>query len=146
MRKSIFNEEKAKRLRAEGMSYFEIAKRIDGASHITIYKRLNPKQHERHKNITLKNQRERKERLIKHKGGKCCICGYDKCATSLSFHHIDPKEKSFGIGDRRSAPLKEILKELEKTILVCNNCHGEVHAGLHDDLIENENKNRNRLQ
>ena len=34
MRKSIFDEKKAKRLRAEGMSYFEIAKHIDDPSKV----------------------------------------------------------------------------------------------------------------
>lgn len=27
---------------------------------------------------------------IAYKGGKCQICGYDKCVGALEFHHLDP--------------------------------------------------------
>lgn len=26
-------------------------------------------------------------------GGKCVICGYNKCNRSLDFHHINPEKK-----------------------------------------------------
>ena len=64
-------------------------------------------------------------------------CGYNKCHASLVFHHLEPEKKSFGIGDRKFAPFEELLKEADKTILVCSNCHGEVHEGLHDEFINN---------
>ena len=139
MRKVVFDEEKAKRLRDEGMSYSEIAKHINGVSRITIFKRLNPIQEKLHNERCKKTRQERKARLIKYKGGKCCVpgCGYDKCHASLVFHHLEPEKKSFGIGDRKFAPFEELLKEADKTILVCNNCHGEVHEGLHDKFINN---------
>ena len=73
-----------------------------------------------------------KEMAVQYKGGKCCICGYDKCITALEFHHINPNEKEFGIaahGYTRS--WEEVKKELDKCILVCSNCHKEIHAGLH---------------
>jgi len=145
MRKSIFNKEKAKRLRVEGMSYGDIAKHIEGATKITIWRFLNPDKMDEHRERTKKRQRRIKARLIKHKGGECSICGYNRCQGSLSFHHLIEEDKSFGIGDRKGGPWKELLEETKKTILVCNNCHGEIHAGLHDHIIENENKNRNRL-
>lgn len=31
-----------------------------------------------------------KEKLIEYKGGKCQVCGYNKCASALEFHHLDP--------------------------------------------------------
>lgn len=34
---------------------------------------------------------------IEYKGGKCSVCGYSKCKGALEFHHLDPKEKDFGI-------------------------------------------------
>jgi|TARA_R110000851_G_scaffold177021_1_gene323775 hypothetical protein len=139
MRKVVFDEEKAKRLRDEGMSYSEIAKHINGVSRITIFKRLNPIQEKLHNERCKKTRQERKACLIKLKGGKCCMpgCGYNKCHASLVFHHLEPEKKSFGIGDRKFAPFEELLKEADKTILVCSNCHGEVHEGLHDEFINN---------
>lgn len=72
-----------------------------------------------------------KERIIKSMGGKCGICGYDKCTASLSLHHINPKEKEMSFGAIRGNPIawKHIVVELRKCILLCNNCHGEVHYG-----------------
>tara|TARA_Y100001949_G_C15746708_1_gene226036 strand:+ start:69 stop:500 length:432 start_codon:yes stop_codon:yes gene_type:complete len=137
MKKSVFDEEKAHRLREEGMSYGDIAKQIEGATKITIWRFLSPGKLEEHRESQKKRQRKTKARLIEYKGGECSICGYDKCQTSLSFHHLLEEEKSFGISDRKCAPFEELLKEANKTILVCNNCHGEVHEGLHDEFISN---------
>ena len=120
----------------EGMSYDDIAKHIDGATKVTIWRFLNPGKMDEHRESTKRRQRRIKARLIKYKGGECSICGYDKCHASLVFHHLAEEEKSFGISDRKNAPFKELLKEVDKTILVCNNCHGEVHAGLHNHITE----------
>ena len=36
-----------------------------------------------------------KMQAIKLLGGKCSICGYNKCVDALQFHHENPKEKEF---------------------------------------------------
>ena len=72
-----------------------------------------------------------KEMAIEYKGGKCQCCGYDKYNGALEFHHLNPKEKDFGIGEGgyiRS--FEKVKNELDKCILVCSNCHKEIHAGL----------------
>jgi len=61
----------------------------------------------------------------------CAICGYNTCDRSLCFHHVDSKNKHFNLnitGMRMSD--KSIIKELNKCILLCNNCHGELHYKL----------------
>ena len=73
MKRVVFDEEKARRLRNEGMSYENIAKRIEGASEITIYRRLNPQKENLHRETTRRRQRIAKARLIESKGGKCSI-------------------------------------------------------------------------
>lgn len=80
----------------------------------------------------LKRRRHRiKEELVNYKGGKCEICGYNKCIAALDFHHLDPKEKDFGIAQSSSYKNMNILKsEIDKCILVCANCHREIHAGI----------------
>ena len=68
------------------------------------------------------------------KGGKCVVCGYQRYIGSLAFHHLDPSEKEFNFRDScRSQDV--LLKELEKCILVCSNCHGEIHGGLHPEYL-----------
>jgi hypothetical protein len=41
-----------------------------------------------------------KEILVAEAGGSCLICGYDRYAGALQFHHLDPATKSFGLGLR----------------------------------------------
>ena len=69
-----------------------------------------------------------KIKLIEYKGGKCQVesCGYNKSVRSLGFHHIDSKEKDFSISGKTVA-LDRMKKEIDKCVLVCNNCHGEIH-------------------
>lgn len=81
----------------------------------------------------LTNSRQRsKQRLIYASGGKCQICGYDKCYSALEFHHIDAKEKSFGLSDNRNRAWDLCKEEIKKCVLLCSNCHREVEAGLHE--------------
>ena len=72
-----------------------------------------------------------KQKMVELKGGCCEICGYNKCNRALVFHHLDPNEKDFGFstkGITRSWNLIE--EELKKCVLLCSNCHMEVHDGL----------------
>ena len=80
-----------------------------------------------------KRREKTKELLVEYKGGKCEICGYDKCVEALEFHHINPDEKDFGIGQKGYTRSFERNKaEVDKCILVCANCHREIHNGLID--------------
>lgn len=82
------------------------------------------------KKKVLQKQRDIKLNLVQTKGNKCLLCGYDKCLDSLSFHHLDPLVKEYNISLKRKLA-DEIKSELDKCILVCSNCHAEIHAGLH---------------
>lgn len=72
-----------------------------------------------------------KQQAVKYKGGKCNICGYNKCITALEFHHINPSEKNIKFNSRgidRRVAFEVLKKELDKCILLCANCHRETHA------------------
>ena len=66
--------------------------------------------------------------MIELKGGKCSICGYNKCIEALDFHHIDPEEKEMNMSRGKSKAWNIVLKELDKCILLCSNCHRELHS------------------
>ena len=68
---------------------------------------------------------------IYYKGGQCQLCGYEKCLQALEFHHLESSCKDFGISDKGyTRSWKKIKEELDKCILLCANCHREVHSGL----------------
>lgn len=79
-------------------------------------------------------RRRTKQKMITAMGGCCQICGYDRCQEALEFHHIDPSVKEMGFGKARANPkaISKLLDELEKCILLCANCHREIHIGLVD--------------
>ncbi len=66
--------------------------------------------------------------LVTYKGGKCEICGYSRCIAALEFHHRDPKDKEFGLAQNgNTISFEKAKKEVDKCILICSNCHRELH-------------------
>ena len=80
--------------------------------------------------------------LRKQRGGKCQRCGYNTYLGALEFHHISQNEKDFTIGNR-DYRLEDCVRETKKCVLICANCHREVHAGLWDikEILAKENEN-----
>lgn len=68
--------------------------------------------------------------LIEAAGGRCAVCGYDRCTANLHFHHVDPARKQLELSSHRGVSLAAFLEERKKCVLLCANCHGEVEAGL----------------
>ena len=75
-----------------------------------------------------------KKKLIEYKGGKCELCGYNKCDSALQFHHKDHTEKYFSISGR-SLSFDRLKEEVDKCMLVCSNCHAEIHEKIIQSLI-----------
>lgn len=84
-------------------------------------------------------RKKKKKELVEYKGGKCLQCDYKKSIKAMEFHHIDPDKKDFTISGK-SYSFKRLKKEVDKCILVCSNCHCEIHEGLLDikKLIKKE--------
>lgn len=78
-----------------------------------------------------KVRRQRKIECLNYLGGmKCTMCGYNKpIPAAYAFHHRDPKEKdpNFGKMKTNNWPMSYILAEMDKCIVVCHNCHAEIH-------------------
>ena len=84
----------------------------------------------------IKDFRQRlKERAIYVMGNKCACCGYNKCIQALEFHHLNPEEKDFSFGSNTNRSWADTRNELQKCILVCANCHREIHYGLIDNNL-----------
>jgi transposase len=76
-------------------------------------------------------RRQIKRKLVEEAGGKCVICGYDRCQQVLQFHHLDPTTKEFHLGQNGvTRSLAKSRVEARKCTLLCANCHGEVEAGI----------------
>ncbi len=67
-----------------------------------------------------------KNKLVEYKGGECERCGYKKCIEALEFHHRDPNEKDFTISGK-SWSFDRLKSESDKCMLLCSNCHKEIH-------------------
>jgi ribosomal protein S27AE len=75
-------------------------------------------------------RRRAKRRLVREAGGRCQLCGYDRCMAALEFHHLDPTKKSFELSLRGvTRSFKELRQEATKCALLCANCHAEVEVG-----------------
>lgn len=92
-------------------------------------------------NSIIKTQKRKKQMVVERFGGKCQCCGYDKCLDALEFHHLDENTK-----EHKPAYIiirwsfEKAKKELDKCILVCANCHREIHAKNHIQNLELQNK------
>lgn len=79
-------------------------------------------------NLDLKKHRKKAQQIF-HKWKLeqgCKICGYNKCPASLDLHHLYGKD--FRITAKTFVAMSErTKKEMEKCIIVCKNCHYELH-------------------
>jgi len=117
-------------VKAVSLKYYLDAKK-------TCEDKLSDEERKKRNTRRVSDRRRRiKQLAIDYKGGKCEICGYNTCNGALEFHHKDPTEKEFNIArSGHCRTWENTRQELDKCILVCSNCHKEIHAG-----IENNNK------
>ena len=69
-----------------------------------------------------------KAAAIKYLGGKCQKCGWHGNQAAIQFHHKNPDEKDFIIGNVANKSWDSIKKEMRKCILLCANCHMIEHS------------------
>jgi predicted Zn-ribbon and HTH transcriptional regulator len=85
----------------------------------------------RHQNYAAQRTRglRRKLELLEQQGARCRRCGYDGNLAALSWHHVEPRRKSFSLDMRALSNRSEaeILREASKCVVLCLNCHAETH-------------------
>jgi hypothetical protein len=111
--------------KSQNDGFQSICKQCKKEEDARLYK-SNPSQtKERNKRYTFKTKQwwdEYRQNL------KCSICSESRYWV-LDFHHLDEKTKKHNIGDivnKGYSPLT-ILKEIKKCIVVCANCHRDIH-------------------
>ena len=83
----------------------------------------------RHRVVQMR--RDTKRRAIDLFGGLCLACGSAHPPAALEFHHPDPSKKEFAISvDGIYRSWDKVQKELENCVMLCANCHAEIHAGV----------------
>jgi len=74
-----------------------------------------------------KKNKKRRQFINEYKSNcSCKKCG-DVRPYVLDFHHINPNEKEFDLGDATKYSIDRLKLELEKCITLCRNCHSEFH-------------------
>lgn len=77
----------------------------------------------------VRSRRRTKVRAVALLGGCCSACGFRSSLAALEFHHRDPRWKDFAISvDGVPRAWGRIVAELSKCVLLCANCHRELHA------------------
>lgn len=80
--------------------------------------------------------------FIEYKNGlKCEVCG-ETASCCLEFHHKNPEEKDFEIGQicNKTVNKEKILGELSKCRVLCCNCHRKEHFN-NGEFFFNKSKN-----
>jgi hypothetical protein len=71
----------------------------------------------------------RNELLIsEYKKDGCCLCGYNKCLEALDFHHVGDNKTHAISALKDKGSMRQITSEISKCIVICANCHREIHA------------------
>lgn len=99
-----------------------------------------------------------RSQLYKYRGNRCSQCGksveemvarYGTFNRMFEFHHVDPSEKHPQYSTLMNRTLSaEQIKEIDKCVLLCRECHGIVHAqNIHGSIeIKSRIDNRDVVQ
>lgn len=93
-------------------------------------KRIKLTEREKKENEYSKNKKWRvniKLQCVNFLGGKCSVCGYNKCLAALDLHHVNGNDKDFVISGPNLKSFEKLKPELNKCVVLCSNCHRETH-------------------
>jgi hypothetical protein len=119
-------KEQILKLYHQGKSYRQI-QQIVGCSTSTISFHCGKGQKRKsYKRRQIATQKFR-EQLKQEAGGCCKICGYNKCLSALDFHHNNDDKTEMVSRLIRLKGFEAARQEAKKCILICANCHRELH-------------------
>lgn len=131
-RKGVKNGEGkfTKEAKAAWMKEYNKQYALDHPDKVRAYKRKGDKSRQARglKKPCKKRQHDKlKEFINSLKSGGCVICGYKKCLTALDFHHVPGEVKERAVSQANT--ISAAVREAAKCIVVCANCHREIHSG-----------------
>lgn len=92
--------------------------------------KFNQEEIQNYRNKTRDRKAKLKQESVQYKGGCCVDCGLIPTdVVIMDFHHINSRDKDKGISRLFGTKIttEELHKELDKTILLCANCHCKRH-------------------
>jgi len=110
------------------MPYKDSEKRKEWAK--KYYENNKEKRKATFKKSSRKSRLKLKEWFNEYRKGLSCSKCPENHPACLDFHHLDSSKKEFSISTaiRSRYSKKRIMKEIEKCIVVCSNCHRKIHA------------------
>ena len=63
----------------------------------------------------------------------CSVCRYKKSLSALHFHHMNSKK--LPLSKMHGYSRKSVKEEMRKCILVCANCHSEIHDKEREEVV-----------
>lgn len=105
-------------------------------------RKLSHRVYQRHKRATDPREQDRvrinnaraldrrnanKARLIELFGPNCVKCGIRVHQNACDFHHENPAVKQHNVATLLFKPFPVVYEEAKKCILVCSNCHRDIH-------------------
>ena len=83
--------------------------------------------------------------ILNNTNGYCEICREKWPVDVFCFHHIDPSQKLFAVGQDRwrgiTGPRQSTLDEADKCAILCLNCHALEHKALNrGETLINDNE------
>jgi hypothetical protein len=75
-----------------------------------------------------------KKWLMEYKDPLSCLFCKESENVCLDFHHKDPNTKVSEVSELLNSfrPMRVVLAEIKKCVIICSNCHRKVHAGVLD--------------
>jgi hypothetical protein len=79
------------------------------------------KQKERHNNLRKSNTE-----YLNSLKTPCAKCGENR-KYIIQFHHLNPSSKEFDLGHNKTYSKEHLIREVQKCVCLCSNCHDEFH-------------------
>jgi hypothetical protein len=90
------------------------------------YEKHKEKNREEYRRRARLRKQRQKMKLLQMHGTTECTCGESR-PWCLVFHHRNPADKLFCIGNRNKRTEEELRRELRKCDVLCHNCHTNLH-------------------
>ncbi|MBU1784514.1 MAG: hypothetical protein KKG95_04155 [Candidatus Omnitrophica bacterium] len=106
---------------------------MDGNDEVNLVQKKDTRKYVDRREYLIQSVRKQRQlvrmKTLGYKKEKCEKCGYNKCIEALEFHHLYDQQKEFGISSKGyTRSWIKVKAEIDKCILVCANCHREIHA------------------